>query len=155
MDFTKAPWFDGGGTSSTFSKILEKLRCDQKTHEIHVGTDSQPIKEGYVFATVICAYLPGGGAYYFVSRHSTKEKKYKNLGVRLNRESELSIILADLVRNNLSNPGITVHADVSPDPINKSSKYTKQIQNFIKSMGFECMVKPDSWASFVADKHAK
>jgi len=154
MTFAMRPWFDGSGNRLLFSDILEKIRGDTSTHEVHIGTDSQPVKDSYVFAVALCVYMPGHGAYYFVTRHCTKEKKYRNLGVRLNRESELSILLADQIRDIL-NIDITVHADVSPNPINKSSKYTKQIQNFIHSMGFECLIKPDSWAAFVADKHAK
>ena len=125
MDFYKASWFNGSGKSETFPSILKKIRPDQSTHEIHIGADSQPVKDSYTFAVVLCIYRPGAGAYYFVTRYRTKEKKYRNLGVRLTRESEISILLADRVRTEFPNNIITVHADVSPDPVNKSSKYTK------------------------------
>lgn len=155
MNWNAVSWFDGSGYPCTFNAILASIKKNKVNHEVHVGADSQPLKESTVFAVVVCLYLPGSGAFYFVTRKKSESKRYKNLGLRLQHESELAISLADVIRQSLGVESITVHADVSPNPINKSFKYSGRIQNFIKSMGFKCMIKPNSWASFVADKHAK
>jgi len=155
MNWNATSWFDGSGNPCTYKAILASITKNRKNHEIHVGSDSQPVKDTTVFAVVVCLYSPGNGAFYFVTRKKTSSKRYKHLGVRLQHESELAISLADSIRTHLSLDTIAVHADVSPNPINKSFQYSGKIQNFITSMGFRCMIKPESWAAFVADKHAK
>lgn len=154
MNWESAKWFDGSGNSLTFKEIIARVGT-YKGYEIHVGSDSQPVKDGVVFAVALCMYLPGDGAFYFVTRKSSKEKQFKNLGIRLHHESELGTSLADKVRDITGNQEITVHADVNSNPIFRSSKYSTRIQSFIKAMGFKCIIKPDSWAAWVADKHAK
>jgi predicted RNase H-related nuclease YkuK (DUF458 family) len=130
MNWKNVSWFDGSGNPCSYEHIISSIITNKKDHEIHVGADSQPLKDATSFAVVICLYKPRCGAFYFVTRS-------KSSSVRFNIDS------------------ITVHADISQNPINKSSKYSNRIQNFIKSMGFKCMIKPDSWAAWVADKHAK
>jgi predicted RNase H-related nuclease YkuK (DUF458 family) len=155
MDINTALWFDGSGNNIQFSDVLENVAMRRHTHEVHVGGDSQPYYDYVVFAVTICLYLPGRGAIYYVIRKKTGNKAYKNLGLRLQHESELSLLVAAQVRESLAITNITIHADLSPNPINKSFKYVKPIQSFVQSMGFRCIVKPDSWAAWVADKHAK
>ncbi len=155
MDWNTAAWFDGSGNCQTFEQVLDSVIKHNKSYEIHIGSDSQPLKDAVVFAVTVCLYRPGGGAFYFVTRKKVSSKRYTNLGVRLQHESELAISLADLIRSETGLDSITVHADVSPNPINKSFKYSGKIKNFITSMGFRCMIKPESWAAWVADKHAK
>ena len=154
MIWESANWFDGSGKTLEFNNIITKL-SEYKDYEIHVGSDSQPVKGGVVFAVALCLYSPGKGAFYFVTRKSSKEKQFKNLGIRLHHESELGASLADTIRNITGDQEITVHADVNSNPIFRSSKYCNRIQSFIKAMGFKCIIKPDSWAAWVADKHAK
>jgi predicted RNase H-related nuclease YkuK (DUF458 family) len=155
MNWKNVSWFDGSGNPCSYEHIISSIITNKKDHEIHVGADSQPLKDATSFAVVICLYKPRCGAFYFVTRSKSSSVRFKNLGVRLQYESELAISLADLVRGDVNIDSITVHADISQNPINKSSKYSNRIQNFIKSMGFKCMIKPDSWAAWVADKHAK
>lgn len=155
MTLNNTSWFDGSGNTVEFSEILKYITSKKDTHEIHVGSDSQPYHSYVIFAITICLYLPGRGATYYVSRKKSKSKAYKNLGVRLQYESELAIYVANHIRESLALDDITIHADISPNPVNKSFKYVKSIKSFIQSMGFECIIKPDSWAAWVADKHAK
>jgi predicted RNase H-related nuclease YkuK (DUF458 family) len=155
MIWVSTPWFSGSGNTCTYEEILDSILKNKIDHEIHVGCDSQSSKDGTVFAVAICLYLPKAGAIYFVTRKNVTAKKYKHMGVRLQHESELAISLASDIRDIIGIDSITVHADVSPNPINKSFKYSTGIQSFIKSMGFKCLIKPDSWAAWVADKHAR
>jgi len=155
MNLNTASWFDGSGNNIQFSDVLKNVAAQRHTHEVHVGGDSQPYYDYVVFAVTICLYLPGRGAVYYVIRKKSNNKAYKNLGQRLQHESELALLVANHVRESLAINDITIHADLSPNPVNKSFKYVKSIQNFVQSMGFRCIVKPDSWAAWVADKHAK
>ena len=150
----KCRWRSGKGMPGSYEDIIEYIRKNPD-REIHIGSDSQNVGDHYVFATVVCLYSHGSGAKYFVKKETSPLKRYQNLGSRLHHEVELSISLADKIRYDVGQKNITVHADVSQNPVHKSSRHTTSLRNFIRSMGFSCLVKPDSWASFVADKHAK
>lgn len=147
-------WFDGSGNQVNYHDIENNI-INNKQLEIHVGTDSQQVKDGYVFATVICLYNPGNGGVYYVTRHTEPLEKFQALGFRLQKETNDSILVAESLKEILKSRVITVHADLNPDPRHKSSKHLKPLKNFIQAMGYRCVVKPDSWAAFVADKHAK
>ena len=49
----------------------------------------------------------------------------------------------------------TVHCDSNTDPKAKSSEHTRMLIGYIQSMGYEYLVKPDAWATFVADRHSR
>ena len=117
MTLNNTSWFDGSGNTVEFSEILKYITSKKDTHEIHVGSDSQPYHSYVIFAITVCLYLPGRGATYYVSRKKSKSKAYKNLGVRLQYESELAIYVANHIRESLALDDITIQADISPNPI--------------------------------------
>ena len=76
------------------------------------------------------------------------------LATRLLREVELSINTAELLTANDIDVE-TVHCDSNVDPKCKSTEHTKMLTGYIQSMGYEYLVKPDAWATFVADRHSR
>jgi predicted RNase H-related nuclease YkuK (DUF458 family) len=46
----------------------------------------------------------------------------------------------------------TVHCDSNTDPKCKSTEHTNMLTGYIQSMGYEYLVKPHAWATFVADR---
>lgn len=157
IQWDTASWFDGSGSGQVLSydDVMNSVTQHASTCDIHVGADSQPTKGGVLFAVTICIHNIGKGAFYFFAKEFSPDKQYKNLGTRLHHESELAISIASTIRDTTGNQDITIHADVSANPVYKSSKYSDRIQSFIKAMGFKCMIKPYSWAAWVADKHVK
>lgn len=155
IQWESANWFDGTGLPLHYDNVIDSVKKHAGTCDIHVGADSQPVKGGVLFAVTICIHIVGRGAFYFFTKEFSSDKQYKNLGIRLHHESELGISIATVIRSITGNQDITIHADVNSNPIYKSSKYSDRIQSFIKAMGFKCMIKPDSWAAWVADKHVK
>ena len=129
MKWRSANWFDGSGNVVSFEDIVKSVNANSKVYEVHVGSDSQPVKDGVVFAVALCLYTQGRGAFYFVTRKTSSEKQFKNLGIRLQHESELGTSLADKIREITGVLDITVHADVNSNPVFKSAKYSKRIQN--------------------------
>ena len=98
MKWRSANWFDGSGNVVSFEDIVKSVNANSKVYEVHVGSDSQPVKDGVVFAVALCLYTQGRGAFYFVTRKTSSEKQFKNLGIRLQHESELGTSLADKIR---------------------------------------------------------
>ena len=73
------------------------------------------------------------------------------------KEVQDSIETANRVREIVGEQrNISVHADISENEKNKSSVVSEQAKNWIYAMGFDCKLKPISWASSsIADLHAK
>lgn len=51
---------------------------------------------------------------------------------------------------------VEVHVDIgSEERVSKTSRFCKEFIGIVNSSGFVCKIKPDSWASYVADKFTK
>ena len=88
---------------------------------------------------------------FIVKRNYTDD-----LHSRIMEEATQSINLAHSVSLSVKSKKIYVHSDTNTDTRYPTSKFTKSIKNWVKSMGFGFLCKPDSWASSgVADRHAK
>ncbi len=135
-------------------RIIEK----NKLHSIHIGTDSH-LKKGtkgrHVFATVICLYEPGNGAFYYFSRE-TPQRIFKCLADRIMEEATRSLTLAQEIYVKFPNRKIVMHSDTNTDTRYPTTKFTPTIRNWATSIGIEFVAKPGAWAATsVADWHAK
>ena len=154
--FTHRSWFCGSGMPRSFDEILDEINNTSSFSEIHIGTDSHALNDYWNFASVVCLYQKGKGGKYYFFRSKRKKSSLASLKERLYREVEASIMLASVIRESLDRDDITVHADTSMNPKNKSFASTNMLQNFITGMGFKCKIKPEAWAAAgVADKHSK
>ena len=160
MVLTDYNWYSGSGQEVSIAHILEDITQSKIINnliEIHVGTDSDPNGSKFTNATGIAIRFPGNGCRYYWTKTHLDPYTHKSLMVRLNAEVTQTIFIADALRNNLSDSfNIIVHIDCNPDPKHLSGKYVKQLKSYALGMGFEVVVKPNSWAaSCIADKHAK
>ena len=48
-----------------------------------------------------------------------------------------------------------VHIDSNTAPGCESSQHTKMLTGYVSAMGFRHLVKPEAWATFVADRHSR
>jgi predicted RNase H-related nuclease YkuK (DUF458 family) len=146
-------WYDSDGNQYSSNDII--TFADKHKHPLHIGSDSHLIGDNYIFATAICFYEPGKGGSFFIKRFSIERKYCSTLGMRLQQEVFQSISTANAITEALSHKEITIHIDCNVSEVHKSSKYHKMLKNYAISSGYGCMVKPNSWAAFVADKFAK
>ena len=157
MNFnTEETWTDGSGNQVNFASIIETLKLNPLS-KIHVGCDSHfTCRKNVVFAVVICMHYQKGGGKYFFKRLNEPAKHYAALGLRLFKEVEFAIQVAQALKNNQIIRPILVHADININPVEKSAKFVGQIKSYITAMGFNFTFKPMAWASSsVADRHAK
>lgn len=154
------PWRSGGGKRmGSFDDILAEITHEvlNRDVEVHVGCDSAVQNGGrVVFATVICVIASGGGhgGRYWYTRSIEPSRHYPVLQTRLLREVELSLQTAE----SLSDVGIAVsqvHCDSNVDPKCQSTQHTSMLTGYISSMGYRYLVKPEAWATSVADKHSR
>ena len=153
-------WYSAAGELVSIKDIIEDIKIaykNNKATEIHVGTDSDPNGDKYANATGIAIRFPGKGCRYYWTRTYLDPYTHNSLIIRLNAEVTQTIFIADALRKKINDTHpISVHIDCNPDPKHNSGKYIKQLKSYAAGMGFNVIVKPDSWAaSCIADKHAK
>jgi len=122
---------------------------------IAVGSDSQTLPQHISFVTTICIYNPGRGGRFFYVKDRVSPKSFPTMHLRIMNEVFLSIEAAnDLLK--ITSKKAEVHIDVGAEGIgSKTSKYSRQFAGIVNSSGFECRIKPDGWASYVADRFTK
>jgi predicted RNase H-related nuclease YkuK (DUF458 family) len=134
------------------SEISLELNSDA---EIAVGSDSQVLPNHISFVTTVCIHYPGRGGKFFYIKERHSKRSFPTMYLRIMNEVFLSIEAA----NDLSKiipKKIEVHVDVGgEDRDSKTSRLSRQFVGIVNSSGFQCRIKPDSWASYIADRFTK
>ena len=150
-------WNEGSGRKNSWEGLLDGVSHAEKTREeveVHVATDSAVQGKCVVFATVVCVIAKGKAGRYYYSRQVEHRHQYPVLQTRLLREVELSLNTAEaLTENDVAVQ--MVHCDSNTDPGCKSTEHTRMLVGYIQSMGYAYSVKPEAWATFVADRHSR
>jgi predicted RNase H-related nuclease YkuK (DUF458 family) len=154
IDLSKLTWCDAGSSVVKLEDVLKIVELSKYNCEIHVGCDSHFSGNKCVFAIVVALYEYGKGGTYFFARAKSDRELFKNLKIRLLKETELAIALAGML--DMSESEVSVHLDINPDPSFKSNLVFTSATAWVKSLGYKCIVKPDAWASsWLADAYAK
>ena len=148
-------WLDGSGHPvPSFQGVLEEISKTSATREnveIHVGCDSAVQHGSRVCFATICIASPRG--WPDDSRIVEPQRNYPVLQTRLLREVECSLNTAEA----LTAHGVaveTVHRDSNTDPAQVDRAHADAV-GYIQSMGYDYLVKPQAWATFVADRHSR
>lgn len=130
--------------------------------QITIGTDSQTDSSTRI-VTVIAITCEGHGGIYFYTM--TSVKKITNIAQKLRLETQLSLEtgeqlcqLLNMHKYNcfMSNATISIHVDASNNPKGKTFSLVPEIVGWIKACGYDCCIKPDSFAaSSIADRLTK
>ena len=156
MPLDSLQWFNAQSESTSIDSIIEFLKSKKSGSTIHVGCDSHFVKNNCVYAIVIAVCTPGKGGTFFFARKKFNRKNFLNMKLRLLREVENCLTLADMLSQNVGTDSIRVHLDINPNKLYKSSLVFTSATSWVKSQGYECIVKPDAWASScLADAYAK
>lgn len=149
-------WCNAKSESVTLNHIIEALSSAGKNSMIHVGCDSHFVKTKCIYAIVVAVCIPGKGGRYFFARKKMKRENFQNMKLRLLSEVENALMLADFISEKTNRDDISVHLDINPNKKFKSSLVFTSATSWVKSQGYECVVKPDAWASsWLADAYAK
>ena len=149
-------WHNARSEEVTIETILTLLSTAATNSTIHVGCDSHFVKNKCIYALVVAICTPGKGGTYFFARKKFNRKKFSIMKLRLSKEVENCLEIADLISSKTSRNDIQVHLDINPNKLYKSSLVFTSATSWVKSQGYECIVKPDAWASScIADTYAK
>ena len=146
-------WFKPDGSAAGDDEVTRAIL--RPGCEVFVGTDSHLIGGNWIIATVVVSYMPGAGGVFFFSRQTHKRSRFQDMATRLLFEVTESVEVATWVQS-LTGNSPTVHADLNRDESNKFAKVLSSAVSYVRGMGFECVTKPDAWASTsIADKKAR
>ena len=133
----------------------ELIRQQKLGYNVFIGADSQIIKDRVSVVACVCLYKDrSGGTFYYVKERVSK-KKFPTTRMRLLYEAYKSIEVAMEIEEFVLG-SLTIHLDIGSDILKSlSAKYKKEAESIVLSMGYKCEIKPNSWASSVADRFTK
>ena len=145
-------------------KFYETMKHFNTAIQVIVGTDSQTFSKETKIVNVIAIICEGHGGIYFYE--VSKIPKMSDVRTKLYTETEMSLKAADALLALLeaddayadlySECLFTIHVDAGRSEQGKTKELIPSIVGWIKSAGFECEVKPDSFvASSIADRISK
>jgi predicted RNase H-related nuclease YkuK (DUF458 family) len=153
-------WNSGSGTKKSFNEILKEAEEHTDINgTVYVGTDSFFRKDQCIFSNAICLYGADGqqGGRYFFKRFKLSKKQFPSLSIRMIKEAEQTIDLAQQISEKIPNIKLELHLDISNTEKGEGTSYlANMLIGYVKGSGFECKIKPDAFAAAsIADKHSK
>lgn len=153
-------------TIEEVSKIVfNYITTDKEVeYEITIGTDSQSHTLTRIVEVIAARRIGKGGIFfYYVDNvenfHSLRDKIYEetNRSIILAKEF-LDKVLSLMGDNNIDindlNVKFLIHCDIGE--YGKTNSLIKEIVSWVHAVGFECVIKPDSYtASGIANKFSK
>ena len=156
----KTTWNTGSKDIIDFNDIIEQIKKHTLLNgTVYIGTDSFFIKNKCIFATAICLYgadKQKGGRYFYI-KTSLNKKQFPELSIRMIKEAEKTINLANHIVELIPTAKLELHLDISPQENNEGTSHlAKMLVGYVKGSGYECKIKPDAFAAAsIADKHSK
>jgi len=131
-----------------------KLECEMAGRNVSafVGTDSQNHLSYTRFVTAICLQVERNGIHVLVSRMDIP--KIYDYRYRLLKEADISAEFARNHKDYFKNIGMSleIHGDYNSMTNHKSNGVVTEATNYLKTHGFNLIIKPKSWsASYAAD----
>ena len=157
MDQLVDSWSSGNGESSDWPSVLEDVR-QSILHgcKIFVGSDSVKEQKDCTFVVTVCIYNPGAGGRYYFKRFKHPTKIFPSLRARIFQEAAEAIDVTLKLLQEIPDAPVEIHLDVNRDKRHGTGSFSEQVVGYAKSIGVDCKIKPDSWASSdIADKHTR
>lgn len=159
MTWRDLAWYNATGVHVSSDEITQIIRDHVNLGgRIFIGCDSNVVGTCCTYATAIVLYNENerrGGRYFF-NRNRTQIALRSSLRTRLMTEADMSILLGIELQEEFPEARIEIHLDVSQRKENLSNGVADQVAGYAKAAGFECKLKPESWASScVADEHTR
>ena len=133
----------------------ELIRLQKDGYDVYIGADSQIVQEKVSVVACVCLYKKNKGGRVFYVKERVSKSKFPTTRIRLLYEAYKSIEVAMEIEEFVDRD-LTVHLDIGSDAARSlSARYKKEAESIVLSMGYSCEIKPDSWASSVADRFTK
>ena len=152
-------WFSGDHNETTLDQIMLDIKEHSKNKgKVYIGCDSFVRKQNCVFCSVIVLHGAEGqtGGRYYYHKFLTQKNLFPSMTSRLTHEVEKCIEVGMEIGQYCPNVKVELHLDINNDKRMSSQKMAESMTGWVKSVGFDYKLKPDSWASSkIADIHTK
>ena len=153
-------WNTGSKNIIDYNTIILQIKEHSKQNgTVYIGTDSFFIKNKCIFSTAICLYGADKqkGGRYFYTKTSLNKKQFPELSIRMIKEAENTILIANSIIDEVPTAILELHLDISPHENNEGTSHlANMLIGYVKGSGYECRVKPDAFAAAsIADRHSK
>lgn len=159
----------GNGEKVNYSQMIDVIgeylaQSPNSTYEITVGTDSQTHSRCRVVEVIAIHRIGDGGIFFYRIDYIKKTKVLKEKIIEETARSidnatglldEISLKLIDYdIDIDKLNIHFCIHCDIGHK--GRTQSLISEITNWVHSMGYECLIKPDSYtASGIANKFSK
>lgn len=137
-----------------WSKARQAIIESSQQSSIYIGCDSLrlPKKNKADFSTVIILHRDSRhGCQLFHNKVTIPD--YGQMGPRLMMEVQYALQAFYAIEDVVGNRRLEVHLDVNPDPRFASNKVTSEALGWVRGLGIEAKIKPDSFAATTAADH--
>ena len=153
-------WKTGSYNKINYNNIILQIKEHSKQNgTVYIGTDSFFIKNKCIFSTAICLYGADNqqGGRYFYTKTKLNKNQFPELSLRMIKEAENTIALANNIIENVPDAKLELHLDISPQETNEGTSHlANMLVGYVKGSGYECKIKPYAFAAAsIADKHSK
>jgi len=123
---------------------------------LYIGSDSMLYNKFCVFSCIVAVHSNKLQiANYYFQKEKLYDKKYKKLENKIMKEIQISIEAAQFLKEKIPSAHIEIHVDIGDTSKNATRHLVDSAKGWVKGMGFDVKIKPNSWASSVADWHTK
>ena len=157
MDLQIDSWCSGSGIASDWVGVLDDVKQSILNGcKIFVGADSVKEQKDCTFVVTVCIYNPGAGGRYYFKRFKQPTRIFPSLRARIFQEAAEAIEVTLMLLQEIPDAPVEIHLDVNRDKRHATGTFSEQVVGYAKSIGVDCKIKPDSWASSgIADKHTR
>jgi predicted RNase H-related nuclease YkuK (DUF458 family) len=151
-------WIEGDGKETSEERIRQEIRDHAlRGGKVYVGSDSQLFMDHCTLSTVICLHGAAGqmGGRYYLRRSKVDPAPLRTMRARIFREVADSVQVGMQILEDIPDAQVEIHIDVGTTPRSESRVLADSLRGYATAAGFEVRVKPDSWASAIADKHTR
>ena len=146
--------------AAKLNDYYEKMKVYDAPMHVVIGTDSQNFDKTKV-VTVIAIYCEGHGGIYFYE--ISRVDRIQDVRKKLHMETQESLSVAETIIAGIEqyedmymNTTFSIHVDAGMNPSGKTRELIPELVGWIKSCGYDCETKPESWvASTIADRISK
>lgn len=150
------------GVADKIKLYYDSMSGYDEPFNIVVGTDSQNFSDTKVVNVIAVTCKHHGGIFFY---RINRMPKIVNVRQKLQEETLESLnimtLLVDILAQDeyaavFNGCTFTIHIDAGLNPRGKTSELIPELVGWIKAMGYDCEVKPNSFAaSSIADKISK
>jgi len=139
----------GGRRSFDVCDYVREMQSSEAQFVLYVGCDSQNHRNHTVYVTTVVFRFPRSGAHVIYRKE--KVPKIADLWMKLWGETERSVALANLLREEAGVEVAQIDLDFNTDPAHPSNKVLSASAGYIQSLGFQSGAKPGllmaAWAA--------